>query len=102
MRISTGGERTPFSFLVAPLTQSSFRTKRYLGRDPEEVRRTGIIYVLEHPPYLAESQRTDASTSSMVSESTFEVSQKQLVKSSGWIEELRTSLRALFKRFRTF
>ncbi|QKX53798.1 uncharacterized protein TRUGW13939_00878 [Talaromyces rugulosus] len=30
----------------------SFRTDRYMGQDPEEVRRTGLITVLEHPPYL--------------------------------------------------
>ncbi|KFH47455.1 Presilphiperfolan-8-beta-ol synthase-like protein [Hapsidospora chrysogenum ATCC 11550] len=34
----------------------SFRTKRYLGRDPEEVRRTGIIYVLKNPPYMVDDR----------------------------------------------
>lgn len=40
----------------------SFRSKRYLGQDPEEVRRTGTLYVLENPPYLLEDSASEDST----------------------------------------
>lgn len=71
----------------------SFRTERYLGRDPEEVKRTGIIYVAEYPSYLAKLHDPIVDREALTNSSTSEKKQGLLRRSVKWIQELRAMLR---------